>query len=169
MEFDAFYRANYERVRRAMVLAFRDPALGEDVTQEAFYRALRRWPKVSKLDHPEAWTMLVALNCGRDAARRRRHQADKAQLVAGGGAGAGSGTESGGEAGIDDRLAIVDLLASVTDRQKEVIVLRYICQLSVPEIAGLLKCAEGTVKATLHVALRRAASRSKGDAYVDDR
>jgi predicted RNA polymerase sigma factor len=67
MEFDAFYRSSYERVHRAMALAFRDDSLAEDVTQEAFYRALRRWPKVSKLDHPEAWTMVVALNCGRGA------------------------------------------------------------------------------------------------------
>jgi RNA polymerase sigma-70 factor, ECF subfamily len=163
MEFDAFYRANYERVRRAMTLAFRDPSLGEDITQEAFYRALRRWPRVSKLDHPDAWTMVVALNCGRDAARRHRRQADKTERVE------EARIESGGEAGIDDRLAIVDLLAAVTDRQREIIVLRYICQLSVPEIAALLKCAEGTVKATLHVALRSAASQSKGDAYVDDR
>jgi RNA polymerase sigma-70 factor (ECF subfamily) len=145
-----------------MALAFRDYSLAEDITQEAFYRALRRWPKVSKLDHPEAWTMVVALNCGRDAARRRR-QKDQVQVVG------GPGVDSSGEAGIDDRLAVVELLASVTDRQREVIVLRYICQLSVPEIAGVLKCAEGTVKATLHVALRRAASRSKGNAYVDDR
>ena len=58
-------------IRRAMVLSFRDPTLGEDIAQEAFYRTLRRWPKVSKLDHPEAWTMVVALNCGRDVARRR--------------------------------------------------------------------------------------------------
>jgi RNA polymerase sigma factor (sigma-70 family) len=163
MEFDAFYRANYERVHRAMTLAFRDQSLGEDITQEAFYRALRRWPKVSKLDHPEAWTMVVALNCGRDATRRRRRHEDKVQLVG------RESAASAGEADIDDRLAVVDLLTSVTDRQREIIVLRYICQLSVPEIAGLLKCAEGTVKATLHVALRRAASQSKGDTYVDDR
>jgi RNA polymerase sigma-70 factor (ECF subfamily) len=163
MEFDAFYRANYERIHRAMVLSFRDPSLGEEITQEAFYRALRRWPKVSKLDHPEAWTMVVALNCGRDAARQRRRHADRTQRVG------TAGAESGGEAGVDDRLAVIDLLTSVTDRQREIIVLRYISQLSVPEIAALLQCAEGTVKATLHAALRRAASQSKGAVYVDDR
>jgi RNA polymerase sigma-70 factor, ECF subfamily len=163
MEFDEFYRGNYERIRRAMALSFRDPAMGEEITQEAFYRALRRWPKVSKLEHPDAWTMLVALNCGKDVSRRRRRHEDKALLVA------STGTEAGGEAGVDDRLAIVGLLASVTDRQREILILRYICQLSVPEIAKLLNRAEGTVKATLHVALRSAASQSKGNTYVDDR
>ena len=79
--------------------------------------------------------MVVALNCGRDVARRRRRQSEKAPWL--------ERTEmaSGGEAGIDDRLAVVDLLASVTDRQREIIVLRYICQLRVPEIAALLQCA----------------------------
>jgi RNA polymerase sigma-70 factor (ECF subfamily) len=162
MEFDEFYRRHYERIRRAMALSFRDPAVGEEITQEAFYRALRRWPKVSKLDHPDAWTMLVALNCGRDASRRRRRLEDKAPLVA------RDGTEGGGEAGVDDRLTIIGLLALVTDRQREILILRYICQLSVPEIAKLLNRADGTVKATLHAALRSAAQ-SKGNEYVDDR
>jgi RNA polymerase sigma-70 factor (ECF subfamily) len=163
MEFDEFYRANYEHICRAMTLSFRDPTIGEEITQEAFYRALRRWPKVSKLDHPGAWTIVVALNCGRDLSRRRRIQEDKARLVA------RTESESGGEAGVDDRLAIVGLLGSVTDRQREILVLRYISQLSVPEIAQLLKLAEGTVKATLHVALRGAAAQSRGNAYVEDR
>jgi RNA polymerase sigma-70 factor (ECF subfamily) len=163
MEFDEFYRANYEHIRRSMVLSFRDAAIGEEITQEAFYRALRRWPKVSRLDHPAAWTMLVALNCGRDASRRRRRQEERAGLMA------KTGTESGGEANVDDRMAIVDLLDSVTHRQREILVLRYICQLSVPEIAKLLNRAEGTIKSTLHVALRSAAAQSKGIAYVEDR
>jgi RNA polymerase sigma-70 factor (ECF subfamily) len=163
MEFDAFYRASYEHVRRAMALSFRDPAIGEEVAQEAFYRALRRWPKVSKLDHPEAWTMVVALNCGRDAARRKRRREERA------GGKQRIGIAGDGEAGVDDRLAIVGLLDSVTHRQKEILVLRYICQLSVPEIAKLLNRAEGTIKATLHVALRSAASQPEGIAYVEDR
>jgi DNA-directed RNA polymerase specialized sigma24 family protein len=47
-------------------------------------------------------------------------------------------------------------------------VLRYIAQLSVAEIAGVMKCAEGTVKSTLHAALERAGQATKGIIYADD-
>src|ERR1039458_2201429 len=82
VDFDSFYSTSYDRVRRAMTLAFRDPALAEEITQEAFFQTLKRWPKVSELDHPEGWTMVVALNKGRDLHRRRvRHDAKQALLV----------------------------------------------------------------------------------------
>jgi RNA polymerase sigma-70 factor (ECF subfamily) len=68
MDFDSFYSENFDRIHRAMTLRFRDPSFAEEITQEAFYRALRRWSKVAKLDHPEAWTLVAALNRGRDLA-----------------------------------------------------------------------------------------------------
>ena len=68
MDFDSFYSENFDRIHRAMTLRFRDPSFAEEITQEAFYRALRRWSKVATLDHPEAWTLVAALNRGRDLA-----------------------------------------------------------------------------------------------------
>jgi RNA polymerase sigma-70 factor, ECF subfamily len=162
MEFDTFYRENYARIYRAMVLAFRDPAFAEEITQEAFYRALRRWSKVSGLSRPDAWTMVVALNRGRDSSRRRTLHESKEALLA------QSESESNRETEVDDRMAIIALLNSVSSRQREVLVLRYVGQLSVTEIAEAMKCAEGTVKATLHAALERAANVMKGSTYVED-
>jgi RNA polymerase sigma-70 factor, ECF subfamily len=163
MEFDAFYRENYGRIQRAMTLGSGDPELAEEITQEAFYRTLRRWKRVSQLERPDAWTMVVALNLGRDNARRQRRHAAKAPLLA------GSDLGNVGEQGIEDRMFVMELLGSVTDRQREVLVLRYVGQLSVPEIARSLKCPEGTVKSTLHTALEKAAQSAKGTEHVDDR
>jgi RNA polymerase sigma factor (sigma-70 family) len=160
MEFDDFYRDNYRHVHRAMTLTFQDPVVADEITQEAFYRALRRWPKVSKLGRPDAWTMVVALNCGRDASRRAQHHRSKAPLLLEG------ETSRAPETDIDDRMAIVALLSSVSDRQREVLVLRYIAQMTVPEMAKALKCAQGTVKSTLHAALENAFRATKGTPYV---
>jgi predicted RNA polymerase sigma factor len=114
MEFDEFYRENFSRIYRTMILAFRDPSVSEEITQEAFYRTLRRWPKVSKLSRPDAWTMVVALNCGRDGARRRKlHEVREPLLTLG-----ASDTLSW-EAEIDNRMSVVTLLASVTSRQRD--------------------------------------------------
>jgi RNA polymerase sigma-70 factor (ECF subfamily) len=163
MEFDSFYLENYERTYRAMILTFRDPPLAEDITQEAFYRALRRWKKVSRLDRPDAWVMVVALNRGRDFQRRRRSGNAKAHLLA------VEQTTKADETLIDDRTAVSELLLSVSQRQREALVLRYIVQLTVPEIAVAMGCAEGTVKSTLHTAVTNAAKGTKGWTHVSDR
>jgi RNA polymerase sigma-70 factor (ECF subfamily) len=155
MDFDSFYSTSYDRVRRTMVLAFRDPALAEDITQEAFFQALKRWPKVSLLDHPEGWTMVVALNKGRDLRRRRaRHDAKQALLIY------QSDTQSG-ESHVEERMMVSTLLEGVTGRQRQALLLRYIAQLTIPEIAVVMGCAEGTVKATLHSALAKVSLQSK--------
>jgi RNA polymerase sigma-70 factor (ECF subfamily) len=51
-----------------------------------------------------------------------------------------------------DRLRAV--LADLPERQREAVVLRFFDELSVEETATAMKCAEGTVKATVHQALR---------------
>jgi RNA polymerase sigma-70 factor (ECF subfamily) len=163
MEFDEFYKENYSRIYRAMMLTFRDPGFSEEITQEAFYRALRRWPRVSRLNRPDAWTMVVALNCGRDGSRRRKLHEAKAPFLA-----QDASKTTSKEAEIDDQMAVVNLLASVSPRQREVLVLRYIAQLSLAEIAEAMKCAEGTVKSTLHVALERANQAMRGNIYAED-
>src|SRR5580698_10485173 len=162
MEFDTYFAASYERVRRAMVLAFRDPALAEEIAQEAFFQTLRKWSKVSLLDHPEGWTMIVALNKGRDIYRRRvRHEARQSLVIE-------RSTRYSGEDRVEDRMMIASLLEGVSERQREALLLRYISQLTIPEIAVVMRCAEGTVKATLHAALANASQISKGATHVAD-
>jgi RNA polymerase sigma-70 factor (ECF subfamily) len=145
-----------------MTLTFRDPDLAEEIAQEAFYQTLRRWKKVSLLEHPEGWTMMVALNKGRDLHRRRvRQEAKKSLLVQ-------STVTGSSETRVDARLSVTELLRGLSNRQREALLLRYITQLTVPEIAKVMDCAEGTVKATLHDALAKASLQAKDTAYVID-
>jgi RNA polymerase sigma-70 factor, ECF subfamily len=60
------------------------------------------------------------------------------------------------------------LLEGVSERQRQALLLRYISQLTIPEIAVVMGCAEGTVKATLHAALARASQQAKGATHVAD-
>ena len=46
-------------------------------------------------------------------------------------------------------------LATLPDRQREALVLRFFENLSTEQTAAAMNCAVGTVKATLHQALRR--------------
>jgi RNA polymerase sigma factor (sigma-70 family) len=65
-------------------------------------------------------------------------------------------------------MMIATLLEGVSDRQREALLLRYITQLTIPEIAVVMGCAEGTVKATLHTALATASHLAKGAAHDTD-
>ncbi len=54
------------------------------------------------------------------------------------------------------RLAtICAMLADLPERQREAVVLRFFEDLSTEQTAAVMNCAEGTVKATLHQALRK--------------
>ncbi len=82
MDFDGFFAEHYDRTRRAMTLACGSGDLAEELTQEASYRALRRWRRVSRLDRPDAWVLVVALNLGRDSHRRTVHHEATAPAAA---------------------------------------------------------------------------------------
>jgi RNA polymerase sigma-70 factor (ECF subfamily) len=105
--------------------------------------------------------MIVALNIGRDLHRRRvRHEAKQPILII------QQSSNQSGEALVEDRMMIESLLEGVSDRQREALLLRYISQLTIPEIAAAMGCAEGTVKATLHAALAKASLQVKGATNV---
>jgi RNA polymerase sigma-70 factor (sigma-E family) len=128
--FDALYRRAYQSAFK--LLGDRHDA--EDVAQEACTRACLRW---SRLDNPTAWVVRVSTNLSLDrwrrAQRARAHRpTDPYRAI----------TE------IDERR--VDLhraLATLPKRQREVVVLRYVADLSEADTAAALGCAQGTVKA----------------------
>jgi RNA polymerase sigma-70 factor (sigma-E family) len=120
----------------------------EDVAQEACARACLRWNKLARYGPPKPWVVRVATNLAID--QYRRHQRALA--------GDGSGPEA--VEPIDARR--VDLhraLARLTRRQRDVVVLRYVADLSEADTAAALGCAPGTVKshATRGLAALRAA------------
>src|SRR5690242_16611333 len=68
--FAAWYRHEHPRLLAAMAIVTRDLHVAEDVTADAFARALVAWPRVSNMESPAGWTYRVALNLARRRARR---------------------------------------------------------------------------------------------------
>ncbi len=153
LDFATFYGQCYERTYRGLTLALGDRAVAEDATQEAFYRALRHWRKVSTLDRPEAWVLVVGLNAGRDVYRKAARERRLPVTV-------GAGPGSGAEVQVDDRMLLGELLGALPDRQRQALVLRYVGGLPLVAVAEAMGIAEGTVKATLHQALENLQRRS---------
>ncbi len=148
-DFEAFFEDHYAGVLRSVALAINDPGRAEDVTQEAFARAFRKWRTVSQMERPVGWVYVVALNTERSRWRReRREQREDDETT--------EVTVTADPAGpVVATVVLRDALTRLTPRQRAAVVLRFLADLSVADIADVMGCAEGTVKATLHQALRK--------------
>jgi RNA polymerase sigma factor (sigma-70 family) len=132
-----------------------DRAEAEDLAQEALARAYTSWRKVA--GHDEAWVTRVTTNLaiGRWRKYRRVVSGDAAGAAATGGA-AGDRADRAGPHGrlphadLLDHLELMAALRSLTRRQREVVVLRYLADLPEAEVAAALGCATGTVKQHAH-------------------
>jgi RNA polymerase sigma-70 factor (ECF subfamily) len=145
-DFEAFFADEYGQVLRTVALALGDRSRAEEVTQEAFARAFRKWRTVGEMDRPAAWVYVVALNAERTRFRRdgrvdlREEPEDRpANDLA--------------EPAVA-RVLVQQLLDALPPRQRAAVVLRFLGDLTVPEVARALHCAEGTVKSALHDAMR---------------
>jgi RNA polymerase sigma-70 factor (ECF subfamily) len=145
-DFDAFFEEHYPALFRALTLVFDDPRLAEDAAQEGFFRAYRHWRTVAAMDRPATWVYVVAVR----SQRRRLAKEERADA---------SNTPPDRPLTPEDTAVegdLVDrLLNTLTPRQRQVVVLRYVAGLSLAEIAEALGCALGTVKATIHVSLEK--------------
>jgi RNA polymerase sigma-70 factor (ECF subfamily) len=144
-DFEAFFADEYGDVLRTVALVIGDRGRAEEATQEAFARAFRRWRTVSRMDRPAGWVYVVALNT-----ERKRWRRDERLVPAGGADGVGRDHADPVSASV----VVHELLDRLAPRQRAALVLRYLGDLTVPEIARALGCAEGTVKSTLHDAVR---------------
>ena len=70
LEFEAFFKEEYEPVVRALTLALGDRPSAEDSAQDGFAKAFARWNRVGLMERPAAWVYVVALRHH----RRRRHR-----------------------------------------------------------------------------------------------
>jgi RNA polymerase sigma-70 factor (ECF subfamily) len=147
-EFADWYRAEHPRVLAVLTAVSGEPDVASDATDEAFARCLERWEKVSAGGAPTGWTYTVALNHLRRGLRRR---AKERRLFAAG----------------DPRTVpapsydpeVWDAVRALPPRQRDAIVLRYVADLSEPDIAAVLRVSRGTVASTLHDARARLAER----------
>ena len=128
-----------------------DQALAEDVVQDAFVELYRHWGKVSSYDRPEAWVRRVAVRkAQREAVRAaRRPRIERQAALA-------DPSAAAPDAELPDpelRAALVRL----SPRQRAVVVLHYLEDLPMREVAELIGCSEATGFVHLHAARKRLA------------
>lgn len=127
-------------------------SVAEEIVQEAFLRLHQRWATISAYDRPGAWTRRVVLHLATSGTRRALAEA-KAMARLG-------RQRRPPEPGLSDEATeFFAALRGLARRQSQVLGLYYAEDLSVAEIAGILRCAEGTVRAHLHQGRRALAAR----------
>ncbi|HEV2372477.1 MAG TPA: sigma-70 family RNA polymerase sigma factor [Streptosporangiaceae bacterium] len=148
--FEEFYQANYGRMVALVTAVTGDRVEAEDVVQDAFARALTRWNRLGGYDLPEAWVRRVSLRLAIDSGRRlRRVVRVTARLAA---------QRPAPPPPPEDSLGFTDLgraLRELPLRHREVLVLYYLADLSVGQIAAERGLPPGTVKTRLAAARRR--------------
>jgi RNA polymerase sigma-70 factor (ECF subfamily) len=142
---EELFRSSYAGLV-AMASVITDDA--SDAVQEAFVEAYRRWEQVAGYDDPVSWLRRVAMNKALDRSRRRRTEGRLAPRLVGSEARASEGSSA-------VRLDVRAAIRRLPERQRLAVVLYYLGDLSIEEVAGVMGVSAGTVKAALHAARRR--------------
>ncbi len=146
--FEEAFDALFAAARRIAMRLVGDGAEADDVAAEALARAYARWPKVRDLDYRDAWVMRVTANVALDVLRRARRPLPLPAVS----------DFDPADAAVT-RIALAQALRRLPRRQRDVVVLRYLADLSEADVAESLGVSAGTVKQHAHRAvdaLRRA-------------
>ncbi len=138
--FDAFYRGTAQRLVRYAYGLTGDAAEAQDLTQEAYARAWQRWGRVRTYDQPEAWLRVVVTRLATDRWRRL--------IVRGAFARMQSPPEPVPPPS-ENTVLIVGALRTLPLVQRRALVLHYLLDRSVADIAGELDTNVNTVKSWL--------------------
>ena len=158
-EFAELFAVTYAQVVRTVWFVIHDRAAAEEVAQDAFTELFRDWSRLRDFDRPDLWVRRVAIRkAQREASRRRmRVQLERAATTA---------------PIVEDGLRLSDseLIAAIRDlppKQRAIVVLFYLEDRPMAEVADLVGCSTSTGFVKLHQARKRLAA-ALGEEEVSD-
>ncbi len=148
LSFEDYVRARFDKLSRIAFLLTGDRQMGEDLAQTALIRVASRWEEIVARGDPDAYVRRALYTIHVSWWRHARRQAsppDPAER---------SGRGSAADA-VVSAIVVRQALARLTKRQRTVLVLRYLEDLTEVQAARVLGCSVGTVKSTTRDALDR--------------
>lgn len=146
--FEAFVTGQLPRIMGLSRLLTGNRADAEDLAQEAFSRAQRKWHRVSAADDPGAYLRRLLVNLHHSRGREQRPPTVAIDAVA-----HTSWATVDPSASVEDVDALRRSLAGLPLRQRTVVVLRYYEDLDTDEIAAAMSLSESSVRSALSRAL----------------
>lgn len=142
--FDRFFQQSYAKTVGVVGVLTGSVVAAEDAVHEALARA---WVRRHRIEHLDAWVLTVALNAARSRWRKLRREVPLD----------GDLTPSGGDltrtswsaAASHDAAELRDAIRALPRRQREVVLMHYLLDMPVAEIASALGISEGGVKNAL--------------------
>lgn len=163
--FDDFARASWPALWRvAWALTF-DAHEAEDLAQEALARTMSRWRRLRRDDQDAyAYARRVLVNLRTD--RWRRGRLERRTMP-----GQVERPPASAEERVDDRDELTRLLGELGERERRVVVLRYLLDLPVETVAEEMSMSPGNVRVVAMRALDRLRLqvRKEGEGHAADR
>lgn len=146
-EYLAYVHTRAPALRRAAYLLCGDLHQADDLVQEVLTKLYARWARAVRADNLDAYAHTILVRAFIDDRRRGWW---KVRLAGGppdpAPAAAGS---------FEDRETVRAALRRLPPRQQAVLVLRYLCDQPVQDVARILGCSDGTVKSQTSHGLSR--------------
>ncbi|MGK5678994.1 SigE family RNA polymerase sigma factor [Actinoplanes sp. URMC 104] len=138
-------------LRRVAYLLSGDEHQADDLVQETITKLYATWPRVAKVDNVDAYVHTMLVRTFLDDRRRGWWRVSLR-------GGAPPEQPAAPNTPVEEKAVLRAALGRIPARQQAVLVLRFLCDRPVADVAELLGCSEGTVKSqTSHglSALRR--------------
>jgi len=135
------YSGHYASLVRLSTMMLADQGRAEEIVQDAYVSLHRRWTRLKDPDKAIAYLRTSVMNGARSHLRRRavaeRHRPSAPGEV--------DSAETSALA-VEQRRELLAALDELSDRQREVLLLRYYLDLSEADIADTLRISRGAVK-----------------------
>lgn len=154
-QFVEYFCARAQPLRRLAYALCGDWHTAEDLVQLTFVGLYRRWPSIRD-ETVDAYARQVLVNAFLSHRRARRRESLMADPP----------ERSAGAADPTDGLVVHRALADLAPRQRAAVVLRYLEDLPVAEVAALLEISEGTVKSQTARAIQSMRGALDGAAFT---
>jgi len=140
-DFESFYRGNVQLVYAMAFARLRDRWQAEDIVQETFLRAWQHFEALSDAEPPaqRAWLLRTMRNLATDVWRRQAAFPVHALPV----------QHPGGGSRADLRMDMMDALMQLEATDREMVIMRYLQDMTSREIGEVLGVPEGSVRRRL--------------------
>lgn len=153
--FADLYEANFERVYAFIVRRVHDRTQAEDLTSEVFHHALANLSRFEWRGVPFAvWLYRIAANAIADAWRRSSNHDNDSTLL--------DNLDQSNWPEIERRASLFQLVNSLPEDQRSVIIQRFIEQKSIRDIAKAFGKSEGAIKQLQFRAMENLRARAGG-------